>query len=340
MNRYVVASTRQSSGKTSLIVGLAQSRCSRFGYIKPLGDRLLYRKKRLWDFDASLVASVLGLDHAAEDMTIGFERTKLKYMYDEQSTKARLLELAATAEEGRDGLLVEAGADMAAGVSVFLDPVNVAGWLEAKLVVVASGAQDRMVDDLAYLRRYVDLAGVDVAGVVLNKLVDPDDFAVTHLPDVEKLGFKVLGRLPLAEELTHVSVRFLADVLFARVLAGEDGTERTVKHIFVGAMSVDAAVRDPWFTKEDKLIITSGDRSDMILAAMETSTSAIILANNLLPPPNIIAKAAIKKIPLLLVPYDTFQAAKKVDDMEPLLTRGEADKIALLGRLTSQLVDL
>ena len=92
MNRYVVASTRQSSGKTSLIVGLAQSRCSRFGYIKPLGDRLLYRKKRLWDFDASLVASVLGLDHAAEDMTIGFERTKLKYMYDEQSTKARLLE--------------------------------------------------------------------------------------------------------------------------------------------------------------------------------------------------------------------------------------------------------
>lgn len=340
MNRFVIASTRPSSGKTSLVIGLAQGNFARYGYIKPLGDRLLYRKKRLWDYDASLAASALGLDQAAEEMTIGFERTKLKYMFDEESTRARLLELAATAEKGRQGLLVEAGADMTAGISAFLDPLNVARWLDAKLVVVASGSEDQIVDDLTYLRKYVDMEGVELAGAVLNKLVDPEDFEMTHLPDIQQLGIKVLGTLPMVEQLTHVSVRFLSDVLFARVLAGEEGMDRTAKQVFVGAMSVDAIVRDPLFAKKDKLIITSGDRSDMVLAALETSTAAIVLANNILPPPNIIAKAAIKNVPLLLVPDDTFKVAKKIDDMEPLLTRGEDDKVALLGRLVKERIEL
>jgi BioD-like phosphotransacetylase family protein len=52
MKTIVVGSTHKSAGKTSLIVGLAKAVGSSCGYIKPLGDRLLYRKKRLWDYDA------------------------------------------------------------------------------------------------------------------------------------------------------------------------------------------------------------------------------------------------------------------------------------------------
>ena len=73
MKTIVVGSTHKSAGKTSLIVGLAKAAGKPAGYMKPLGDRLLYRKKRLWDYDAALVTNVFGLEDNPEDMTIGFE---------------------------------------------------------------------------------------------------------------------------------------------------------------------------------------------------------------------------------------------------------------------------
>ncbi|MBN2361569.1 MAG: AAA family ATPase, partial [Deltaproteobacteria bacterium] len=81
MKPVVLASTRRGSGKTSLVIGLAKAMGRSCGYMKPFGDRLLYRKKRLWDYDAALISQVLGLTESAETITIGFERAKLRYMY-------------------------------------------------------------------------------------------------------------------------------------------------------------------------------------------------------------------------------------------------------------------
>jgi hypothetical protein len=94
------------------------------------------------------------------------------------------------------------------------------------------------------------------------------------------------------------------------------------------------------FKKEDKLIITGGDRTDMLLAALDTDTAGIVLTNNIVPPPSVISKAADRGIPLLLVSFDTFQTAKKIDDSEPLLTKDDTDRIALLKTLVEEHVSL
>ncbi|MBP1707961.1 MAG: hypothetical protein H6Q39_1685, partial [Chloroflexi bacterium] len=59
-----------------------------------------------------------------------------------------------------------------------------------------------------------------------------------------------------------------------------------------------------------------------------------------IPPQNLISRAADMNIPMLLVPFDTFQAAKQIDDMVPLLTRDDAERINLLQKLVEQNVDL
>jgi BioD-like phosphotransacetylase family protein len=340
MERIVIASTRRNAGKTGLTVGLAKATGRRIGFLKPFGDRLLYRKKRLWDYDGALVVRLLDLGHQEEELTLGFERVKLRYMYDQAATEAKLRATADRVSEGRDLLIVEGGADLSAGVSVFLDPVHLARTLDAALVVVVAGTEDSMVDDIAYLKRYVDLSGVRFRGVVLNKVPDPEDFRDTHLREVTSLGVDVLGILPYREELTWVSVRFLADALFARTIAGEGGLDGVAKNIFVGAMSTDAALRDAHFQKPRKLIITSGDRSDMVLAALESDTAVIVLANNILPPPNILSMASQRNIPVLLMPTDTFKTAKQIDDMEVLLTQEETAKVDLLTELVRTHVDL
>jgi uncharacterized protein len=340
MANIVVASTTKSAGKTGLIVGLSQALDMNLGYIKPLGDRLLYRKKRLWDFDAAVATKVMGNETASEELTIGFDQGKLRYMYDKAQMEARLRELAAANGEGRDHLFIEGGSQLRHGTSVQLNPVQVAKTLGGKLLVVAGGGDDAVVDDVSYLKWYVDMQGVELLGVVANKVSDPDDFKLSHLPELQKLGVPVLGVLPYRKELTAVSVSYLADCLFARVIAGEDHMEKVVQRIFVGASSADSVLRDLAFQEDSKLIITSGDRSDIILASLDSRTAGIVLTNNLLPPSNIVAKAQDKHVPLLMVPGDTFAVAKQVDDLEPLITKRDAVKQQLLGKMVRERVDL
>ena len=339
MKNVIIGSVSEGAGKTSFIVGLARALGQKFGYLKPFGDRLIYRKKRLWDYDSAVITNIFGLDQSSEDMTIGFEHSKLRYMYDADSTKKKLQEMARNLGDGNQYLLVEGGKDLTYGVSVYLDTLSLARSLDARLIMVVSGDEGTILDDITFLKNCVDLSGIDL-NIVVNKVSNLEDYNATHLPDIKSMGIKVLGVLPFEQELTHVSVNYVAERLQARVIAGEDGLTRRVKHVFVGAMSGDAAVRLPLFKKDNKLAITSGDRADMIVAALESSTAGIVLTNNVIPAQNIISMAAEKDIPLLLVPFDTFQAAKQVDDMTPLLTKDDTERIELLQKMVTEYIDL
>jgi BioD-like phosphotransacetylase family protein len=74
MDRFVVTSLRQGAGKTSVIIGIAKALDRKIGYIKPFGERFLYRKKRLWDYDAALITNIFGLEDHPEEMSIGLDR--------------------------------------------------------------------------------------------------------------------------------------------------------------------------------------------------------------------------------------------------------------------------
>ncbi len=336
MKTIVVGSTHKSAGKTSLIVGLAKVIGGACGYMKPLGDRLLYRKKRLWDYDAALITSVFNLEGNPEEMTLGFEHAKLRYMYDGEAMKEKLSEMASFAGAGKDLLFVEAGESLAYGSSVNLDAISLASFLGARLVLVAGGSESTIVDDLAFVKRYVDMSHVDFAGVIVNKVRNIEDYRSTHLEDVTALGVTVLGVVPFEAELTRLTVGHLAERLLAKVVAGEAGLSRKVSSIMVGAMSTNAALQNPLFKKENKLVITGGDRSDLILAAIESSTSGIILTNNILPTSNIISKASERNIPLLLVPFDTYQTASQIESIDPLLVKDDSKKMEVLAQLVKE----
>lgn len=340
MRRLVFASMREGAGKTSVIVGLGTTMGGKFGYMKPFGDRLLYKKKRLWDYDSALIANIFDLSESPEDISIGFDHSKLRFMFDEAATKQKLGELLSHIEKDRDVVFIEGGRDLGYGLSVNLDAISVARNTDSSLVIVMRGEERTILDDITFIKRHLDLEGVSFEGVIVNRCYDKDDFAVTYAPAIEELGVKVLGVIPYEIELTHPSVGFLSECLFAKVIAGEVGLSTVARNIFVGAMSADAARRHPSFGKSKKLVITSGDRSDMILAALESDTSGIILTNNISPPSSIISKAAQQGTPMLLVSDDTYRVAKQIDDTQYLLKRDEEGKIALLAGLVGDNLDV
>ncbi|MBW1690901.1 MAG: phosphotransacetylase family protein [Deltaproteobacteria bacterium] len=339
MKKLVVASMRKSAGKTSVIVGIAKALNEDIGYIKPFGDRLLYRKKRLWDYDSALITDIFGLDESPEKISIGFEPSKLRYMYDAESMGTRLHELLSDVGKDKSMVFVEGGKDIGYGISVNLDAISVARYLNGKLLVVISGDDDTILDDITFLKTYLSNTEIDFCGVIVNKVRDVEDFKDVCLPQISK-GVQVLGVIPYREEFTHFSVRYLAERLLAKVVAGEGGLHNPVKTILIGAMSPSTARSYPPFHEANKVVITGGDRSDMILASLETNTAGIIITGNILPPQNIISKAAERGVPLLSVPSDTFQTAIQIEHIEPLLTKDDVDKISLWEGIAREHIEL
>lgn len=340
MHKFVVTSLRQGAGKTSMIIGIAKALNRSIGYIKPLGERFLYRKKRLWDYDAALVTNIFGLKENPEEMSIGFHHSKLRYIFDEKTTGEKLHELLDSVGAGKEIFLAECGKDITYGTSVHLDAISVVEQLDAQLIIVTSGDEDTILDDLIYLKKYVRPREYRLKGIIINKVANVADFYSTRLPQINKYGIDVLGIVPFNKELSYFSLSYLADRLFAKVITAEDNLNRTVKNTFIGAMSVDVALKDPLFREESKIVITSGDRSDMITAAMESNALAVILTNNILPPADLIAQGTRLTIPLLLVSADTYETARQIENMEPLLTKNDSNKITLIEEMVKNHINL
>jgi BioD-like phosphotransacetylase family protein len=85
-----------------------------------------------------------------------------------------------------------------------------------------------------------------------------------------------------------------------------------VENFLIGAMDVDSALT--YFRKTpNKAVITGAHRSDIQLAAMETSTKCVILTGGLQASEAVLGKARSRGVPILSVPDDTFSAINKIE---------------------------
>jgi len=340
MREIVMASVSKGAGKTSMIVGIGRALGGKVGYMKPFGDRLLYRKKRLWDYDSALVSSIFGIEANPEDVSLGFDHAKLSFTADAEDTRRRVSEAAERVGKGRDVVFIEGGRDMSYGASVHMDPISIARATGARLFAVVQGEGTTVLDDISFLKSTVCAPDVPFGGVIVNKVRDLVEFGDLTLPRIAELGVPVAGVVPFEQELTYLSVSYIAEGLFAKVITGEQHMNRSVRTLMIGAMSQNAALESPLLKKRDIMVITSGDRSEIILIALENNAACVLLTNDILPPPNIIALAEEKNVPLLLVPFDTYETARQVDSMMPLLGKDEMGKIELLTELARKHIKL
>lgn len=336
MKNLIIGSTCRSVGKTSVIIGLAATYKGAFGYMKPFGDRLLYKKKKLWDYDAALMTNLFGLHEIPEEISIGFDHSKLRFMYDETSLLEKLRDEVAGVGKDKDIVFIEGGKSLNYGTSVYLDPISIASHTGGKLLLVLGGNENSILDDITFLAKRVDMKDVNFGGIIINKIPDIEEFKENNLDLIERTGLKILGIMPLEKELATFTVGYLAERLFAKILTGEEHLRRKVNCVFIGTMHVNAALENPLFKEGGKAVITSGDRTDMILASLESDTACVVLTEGITPGAKIIDIAKERGIPLLMVPADTLNVAKHIDVLDPLITRDDQDKVALLGRMARE----
>jgi BioD-like phosphotransacetylase family protein len=318
MATLYITSTETFSGKSALCVGLAK-RFEKDGhstsYMKPLssGARLA---AGLVDEDAEFFKQTFGLPDRLEDMVpIGIaSRTVEAILRGEDQTDfvARLQAAYQAIAAGRDIVLLEGGVNLREGYLINLPTPQVAELLDAReLVVVKYNDELQILDDALTARTRL---GDSLIGVVLNAIPRQRMPFVQELvkPALEERGVPVLAVLPQERLLLSISVGELAGFLNGKILCGADKTDELVEHLMVGAMSVDSALT--YFRrKPNKAVITGGDRPDIQLAALETSTKCLILTGNLQPSPIILGRAEEVGVPMILVRQDTLTAVEIIE---------------------------
>ncbi len=318
MATLYIASMETFSGKSALCVGLAK-RFRRdglaIGYMKPVstGTRLAVG---LEDEDALFFRRTFSLTDTLEDMVpvrlaSGTVQSILAGTQD-HDFEARLISAHERVAQNRDVVILEGGCNLRQGSLIGLPMVRVADLLDAREVVVVKYGDDlQTIDDALSARAEL---GDSLVGVVLNEVPRQRMPFVQEMvkPGLEERGVHVLAVLPMERLLLSVSVGELAGFLSGRILCGEDKTDELVEHLMVGAMSVDSALT--YFRrKPNKAVITGGDRPDIQLAALETSTKCLILTGNLQPSPIILGRAEEVGVPMILVRQDTLTAVEVIE---------------------------
>ncbi len=317
MATLFVTSVESYAGKTAICIGLSAlfSKAGlSVGYFKPVGTTTVSINGMLADEDSLFVSRVLDLRASINDicpvlMTEELRETALRHGIDKSEAVIAAHQRIA---EGQDVVLMEGTGTLSTGSLIGLPPSHLAEITDAAVVAVVRYKREMSADDILFAK---DIFGARLAGVIVNYVPEADRGQVRERLGEQFLprtGIRLLGVLPVDNLLNAITVGELASLLRGRILCRPEKQGELVETFTIGAMTADSALR--YFLRSpNKAVITGGDRSEIQLAALQTSTKCIILTGNLYPAAIVLARADELGVPMILVPWDTRTTVEKVE---------------------------
>lgn len=338
MATLYVASTETFVGKSAVCIGLLR-RMQRdgfsVGYMKPVSVSNAHTPDSVMDEDAAFIRATIGLDAPMEQVapvliTPGVVESILRGQSPSYTRTIRDAYLGVS--RGKDIVVLEGTNTWSEGALVDLTADQVTDLLQAPGLLVTRYGSTLNVDTILSVQRYV---GDRLLGVLINQVEEPQlDFVESRVvPFLEGRGIPVYGLLPRDAALSGISVEELLEHLGGQLIGQRDWCSKTVEALMIGAMGADASLSF-FRRRENKAVITGGDRADLQLAALETSTSVLVLTGNFRPSPEVVDRAEERAVPIILIPDDTLTT---VDRAERLFGRVRFHQSAKLQRFTELL---
>jgi phosphate acetyltransferase len=351
--KIFIASTERRSGKSLITIGLIhalQGIVPNVGYMKPIGQR--YLKKSTVDEDAIIVKKIFNLPDELSDLNPG---TMENAQEDRDLLFEKIFDSYEKIAPGKDVIVIE-GTDYTSTISALEFDINaeLAKNLGAPVLLVAKGAGktiEEIVQTIGECTESFTEMGCNFIGVIINRLE-------SHLfgKDTEKLcdlllkkNIRLFGVVRSEPLLSGPRLRQIVEKLGAEVVYKGDDVSKVVTDAKVLAMSPENAlehIKD----KDGYLLITPGDRVDIIFAAMLAQKSAqypkfsgIILTGGLLPGENVrklMAGLADTGLTILSVKGDTYKTTLKVNAIRGEITADDDEKIELVNKLVENYVDV
>jgi BioD-like phosphotransacetylase family protein len=351
--RIFIAATRQNDGKTTTSLGLIaalQKYFPRIGYIKPVGQRFVEIEDEKIDEDTILMDAVFRMNCPLVDMSPIAVEPDFTRKYLQAANNDALVKKIQKAFDRvsweKDFVLCEGSGHAGVGSVFDLSNARVAKLLGAKVIIVSQGGIGKPIDEIALNQALFEKEGVEIIGVILNKVLGQkvdyiSDFARRGL---KRKGLELLGVIPHAQILSNPSVDLIREELHAEMLNAPPTLNSLVGDVVVGAMGAQNAMQ---FFKRGVLLITPGDREDILLAAgamtapqSDEKMAGIILTGGLRPGANVLKALQTLPIPVLLARADSYEVASTVHNLIVKTRPADAEKISLIRDLIAKNVNV
>jgi len=320
----VISSSEAYSGKSAICIGLGtilRNKGYCVGYMKPIGNILTDVDGVLADEDSMAISRILNLPDSASEITPILQTESLisdTIRGIELGLDKKLLDAHAVISKNKDIVLIEGTGVIGGGAMYNLSDPEIAAKLSSKILLITRYdsvfAVDRILCELKLIPDSKMFLGIILNAVSASNLKNVTEHIV---PFLEKRGVRVFGVMPQDNILRSVLVSDLVEDLHGEVLAGRDNLDNLVEHYLVGAMEVNSAIK--YFRRVPNCaVIAGGDRSDLLLAAIEAKVRCLVLTGNLRPSEAVLGSAQEANIPVILVHGDTMNT---IGRMERLIGR-------------------
>jgi len=334
-----IATSDHNSGKSIITLGLMSiliGKTAKVGYFRPIVEDFVDGEL---DNHIETVLSYFNLDIKFED---AFAITKSKLIKKKNKGKIGevldlIIEKYKKLEERFDFVLVEGTSFTGEGTSIELDlNVLIAKNLGIPTIIIGSGVGktlEELVDSLYLVYDSFKVKEVEVLSVVANKVQLENIDLVTQGLQKSLPANVLVNTIPLISSLNNPTMQEIVNQLDAKVLFGNAHLNNEIGHFSVGAMQLHNYLVH---LHDNALVITPGDRSDIILGALQANESAnyptisgIILTGNIVPEESILKliEGLSPVVPIIAVDGGTYTITNKIGSIKSEIYANNTHKI-------------
>ena len=319
-----VTSSERSSGKTAICAGLGKrllSEGKKVGYFKTVISNGKKTPAAGADSDAEFLKKLFSLGESVELLC--------PVLSDGSKLASSIKEAYAKVSQGKDMVIVEGSSEQH----------QVSGEIAKALNAKVIGIETYSKGLLKTTDNYKDF-GQSLLGIVLNKvpLIRMEQARNEVSAGLNKAGVNILGVLPEDRALLAMTMGELAERIQGEILRGADQSAELVENLMIGALVVDPGP-DYFGRKASKAAVIRSDRPDMQMAAMETSTTCLVLTGDTELKSVVLERAEEKNVPIILARGDTSTTVKSIEDALVETRFNQENKLPRLMEIMDQNLD-
>jgi BioD-like phosphotransacetylase family protein len=304
-----VTSLAKGSGKTAVCAGIGQrllNEGKKVGFFKIADDQVIATEGN--DSDAVFMQRILALKEPVEQICpppgkSGRPADRLKKAVNQVS-------------KGKDVMIIEGG-----------NSPEIAKALNARVIIVDTAVDSSGEGLISAGKAFAKL----LLGVVLNKVPasQAERARSQTTAELAKDSINTLAVLPEDRALFTLTVGEVATQVQGEFLNNANKSEELVENLMLGAMTVDTG---PLYygLKANKAVLLRSERSDMQLAALQTSTRCLVLSGKRELLPQVMNEADNKEVPIIQTDGDV---ASIISSIEDALARNRFNQTGKLPRL-------
>lgn len=347
-----IASAEPYTGKSVIAFGLINmllSKTQKVGYFKPI------IAQEDADHKEQHIEAILDFFNLPIHYTDTFAFTRQQVLHQPQTENSSeiidtIISKYKKAEENYEFTVIEGSDFLGEGTAFeFESNVLIAKNLAAPVLIVVTGEHKstaQVVNTAINIYRNFYSRDVQVLGIVVNMVRQE------HVEDVRQLLLAqlpagiMLTVIPMENGLQSPTMKEISDALNGNVLFGEDLMSNQVDNFVTGAMMLPNFLNH---IKENVLIVTPGDRGDIIIGALQANQSTsypkvagIVLTVGSIPdqPVMRLIQGLQTVMPIISVKTGTFETSNSIGHIHSRITKDNKKKIQLAIQVFEKYVDL